>query len=88
VKNLLLIGLVLSALGGCASISGKSDYSDDTPTPTDLSSVRYMYAFSTKNEFVQTAYMGPSTLAQQLRQRQRQRPVAVEDDFDDEDNSF
>jgi hypothetical protein len=87
VKNLLFIGLVLSALSGCASISGKSDYSDDTPTPTDLSSVRYMYAFSTKNEFVQTAYMGPSTLAQQLRQRQR--PEVVEEDVDGEDdNSF
>lgn len=83
-KNLLLIGLVLSTLGGCASISGKSDYSEDTPTPTDLSSVRYMYALSTKDEFIQTSHMGASTLAYQLSQRRR--PEAVEEDVDAEDD--
>lgn len=73
-KNLFVVTLIVLTLGGCASIDKLNASRNDVMssrsefTPTELSSVTYLYSLNQEDVVTPEAHVGASELAQMTRQ--------------------
>ncbi len=87
-KKLLVIGLVLSSLNGCATIDRFSSYqdtleSDSSTVAADLSSVQYLQSLPDDNAAAAYTAATPSTYRTALRNTPQNNTAADDSDTDD-----